>query len=126
MHAASLFTRLDTEPGFEVAVTFAIESAVAKYKAHRGHKDLATLIDYFSSTSIFPPDAVQELRNAADPPEGITAEVFAARFAGELPSLAMVEVIRGIAHEVTMSTLIDRLVKRLESDRDFAGVFRKF
>ena len=124
LHAAMLFGRLGTEPGFESAIPFAIESAVTSYQAHRGQKDLTTLIGCFAATPLFPPASIEELRKAADPPEAVGAEAFAARFAGELPSPAMVEVVQGIAREATMPTLIDRLIKRLENDRDFTAVFR--
>jgi hypothetical protein len=125
MHAAFLFARLDGNEHFRAALASAIETAVASYQVHKGQKELTTLLGYFASTSLFTPEAIEGLRKAADAPGVASGKAFDARFAAEVPTPAMVEVVQGIARDVVLPTLIDRLIARLESDRDFTAVFKQ-
>lgn len=123
--AATLFIRISDDEHVREAMSVAVKSAVGRYRDHKGQKALATLRDYIAQTPLFTPQAVAVLRNAAEALEPFDCDNFVTRFAAERPTGAMLDVVRGIASEVVSPSLVERLVKRLESDRDFMAALRR-
>jgi hypothetical protein len=122
--AALLLPRLDDE-AFSAEVPAAMNAAVARYQAHRGSKDLTTLLTFFAEADLFSAAAIERVALLIELPEGADSVGITERLSAERPSPAIVDIARGIARDVTLPTLIDRLVNRLESDRDFTAAFKQ-